>query len=89
MKVVFILPPDPTRDESLLHFQGWDVTVITSSIELTDGLVAGLDVLVTTTFFPITRTTLERLRGIKLIQLIGNETRFHSRFRMLDPVSNS
>ena len=71
MKAVFILPPDTGRDESLLRFEGWDVTVITSLSELTDELVDGLDVLVTTTYFPITRETLERLRGIKLIQQIG------------------
>jgi len=71
MKVVFILPPDTGRDESLLSIEGWDVKVITSLSNLTDDLVDGLDVLVTTTYFPITRDTLERLKGIKLIQQVG------------------
>jgi len=71
MKVVFILPPGTGRDELLLGIEGWNVTVINSVDDLTDELVDGLDVLVTTTYFPITRETLERVKGIKLIQQIG------------------
>jgi phosphoglycerate dehydrogenase-like enzyme len=71
MKVVCIFPPDPNRDASGIVPEGWDMTIIESVDELTDELVDGLDVLITTTFFHLDRETLERLKGVKLIQQLG------------------
>lgn len=71
MKVVCIFPPDPNRDASGVVPEGWDMTIIESVSDLTDELVDGLDVLLTTTFFELTCETLQRLKGVKLIQQLG------------------
>lgn len=71
MKVVCIFPPDPNRDASGAVPEGWDMTIIENVGDLTDELVDGLDVLLTTTYFELTRETLLRLKGVKLIQQLG------------------
>lgn len=71
MKVVCILPPDPDRDVSAITPEGWDMTVIESVDQLTDDLVDGIEAMITTAHGVITRETLERLKGIKLVQQLG------------------
>jgi phosphoglycerate dehydrogenase-like enzyme len=71
MKVVCILPPDPDRDVSAITPEGWDMTVIENVGELTDELVDGIEAMITTAHVSITRETLERLKGIKLVQQLG------------------
>ena len=71
MKVVCIFPPDPNRDASAIAPEGWDMTIIENVSDLTDELLDGLDVLVSTTFSNLTRDILQRLKGVKLIQQLG------------------
>jgi len=71
MKLLCVLPPGPRDDNPLQVPEDWELVLVTSFDQLTDEMLDGADALIVSHHNPIDRSTMERLRGLKLVQQIG------------------